>query len=168
MCTVKYPHFSRFCQAKCSFLNPKSYLISLQSTLILGILFFSLSNSYASFEDLAAGSKSNSLAGAFVAMIDFPEAIFINAAGLCQISTLSSTIYYARPFGLKDLAYTNLYAVIPFKGNAIGCALHSYGNTLYRETIFSFAFSHRFTKQFMVGTTLNYDHLYIHNYGRYS
>jgi len=129
-------------------------------TLILNIYL-----AHASFEDLTIGARHNALAGAGVALSDDPDALYVNPGGLSQIKTLGATLFYARPFGMKELSYGNFSAVLPWRDISIGLGVQSYGNQVYKENTFSSSFSHHLTRHLFVGATLKYAHLAIPKYG---
>jgi hypothetical protein len=120
---------------------------------------------YAAFEDLAVGSRYNAYAGACVALADDPEALYINPAGLSQINAYSATLFYARPFGLKELAYGSLSAITPIRNFSVGIGIQNYGNSVYQENTFSFALARQLTQHCMIGATIRYAHLAIKKYG---
>lgn len=144
-------------------MTSKSWVIFVFLTVIS--LLFRTTNATAGFEDLIVGARYNSLAGAGVAMANDPEAIYVNPAGLSQLDAFSTTLFYARPFGLKELSYGSLSAVLPVHSISFGLAVQSFGNNVYKENTFSSGIAYQLTRHLMIGATIRYAYLAIHKYG---
>ncbi|MDZ7331932.1 MAG: helix-hairpin-helix domain-containing protein [candidate division KSB1 bacterium] len=128
------------------------------------LLFFS-STVDASFELKGSSARVQGLGLAYVGLANTPEAIFINSSGLAQLKGFASSIYYTRPFGLKELNYGSIVAMAatPPANVALGC-LH-FGNELYSEQSFILALARPFRNNFFYGINLHYMKLQITGYG---
>ena len=146
-------------------MNSKLAIVSRIILLFMFLIILCIPAAHAGFEDLPVGARSNAFAGACVALANDPEALYINPAGLSQIEAFGTTLFYARPYGLKELAYGSLSAVVPTRGISLGMSIQSYGNSVYKENTFSSAVAHQLSRHLMIGATIRYAHLSIRRYG---
>jgi len=126
---------------------------------------FSFHPCRASFENLSVGARPIALGGAFVGLADNADAIFINPAGIGRIDNLDISIFHARPYGIKELAYSTCGLVYPNRYLSFGTAIQSYGYDDYRETNFIIALSRGFSKRIYYGMNICYMTLQIKGYG---
>ncbi len=121
--------------------------------------------SYASFELRGSSARVQALGLAYVGLANTPEAIFINSSGLAQSQGFSSSIYYTRPFGIKELNYGSLVAMTstPLANVAAGCI--NFGNELYSEISLILAVARPLGQNFYYGINLHYMKLQIDGYG---
>lgn len=119
----------------------------------------------ASFELKGSSARVQGLGLAYVGLANTPEAIFINSSGLAQLKGFASSIYYTRPFGIKELNYGSIVATMstPLANVALGCL--NFGNELYNELSFILAFARHYRNNFFYGINLHYMKLQIAGYG---
>ncbi len=121
--------------------------------------------SHAGLEDLSLSAKGRGLADATSVMTEDPSQIFGNPAAIFS-SHLQCALTYARPFGLKALDYGHITLALPYKSLTLGSAAKTFGNDLYREMVFSFAWSYHLHKDLFIGSCFRYGTVAIQNYGK--
>ena len=144
------------------FLNHR--LKTLNFGLILFVLLFAKTGS-ASFETPGAGARSIALGGAFTGLVDNSDAIFINPAGIAQIISPDISVFYARPYGMRELAYSSIGAVYPKSIVSIGAAAQTQGHDLYRESVYILSLARGSSGKVYYGLNVRYMTLQIKNYG---
>lgn len=147
-----------------NFLQPWIYNKGYKLFLLI-ITSLSLQPCYPSFENLTVGARPLALGGAFVGLADNSDAIFINPAGIGRIETINISGFYARPYGLKELAHRTLGMVYPNRYFSFGAAIQAYGYNLYNETSFTLALSRGYLKKIYYGLSIRYMRLRIKGYG---
>ena len=141
-------------------------VIKIKSLFILLVLLFSFVESiFASFEISGNGARSRAMGLAYVGLADSPDVIFINCSGLAQIRQTSLNLFYSRPFGMKELSFGSMAAVLPTIVGHFGAGIVSYGNEIYREQTVMFAFSRSVRKKLYLGINFHYMKLQINGYG---
>ena len=131
---------------------------------LLAFLIISTSTR-ASFEDLGVGARAIAMGEAFVGLANASDAIFMNPAGISTLRGYEISVFYARPFGLKELAYQTLACTwpTPYFNPAIG--IQTFGYSVYRETVFNFTCAHHYQRKIFYGLNCRYMTLAIQNYG---
>jgi hypothetical protein len=128
------------------------------------IIFYTLTISVIS--QYNPGAKQISLSNSDVALSNDVFSIFNNPAGLSQMNWREVGIYYSpAPFGLKELSngYVAYHEPTSIGSFAIGGM--TYGYELYRESKISLGYSYNYKNKFFTGIVINYQTVFIHNYG---
>ncbi len=131
----------------------------------LSSLVFLSQVTFAAFEDLATGSRSAGLAGAFVAVPRSAENLLTNPAAISVLNGISVHLFYTKPFGLTEMKQGNASVIFPFSGKSFGCGVQSFGNDKYGENTFYAGLSAPISKSIFVGSTIRYANLNISGYG---
>ena len=147
----------------------KIFIFFIKSTqflfILLTILTLLCKNSYASFELNGSSARIQAMGQAYVALANTPGAIFINCSGLAQLNYPAASVFYSQPFGLKELSYGSIAAIIPTQFGAIATGITCFGNELYREQSLLFSVSRSMRQKFYYGVNLHYMKLQIQGYG---
>lgn len=120
---------------------------------------------WASFEDLGIGARQQGMGEAFVALANTSDAVFWNPAGLAGPPDFEVSTYYARPFGLKELAHNTLSLRMPVGKINAGLGIQSFGYAVYRENSYTAGIAGNFQGKLGYGINLKYLSLSIKNYG---
>ncbi len=140
--------------------NSKKYL-----PIALCIFLLFPTKAYTSFELSGSSARVQAMGHAYVGLANTPEAIFINCSGLAQLSNTNLSIYYTRPFGMRELNYGSFAAIVPTSIATFGAGLISFGNQHYREQSFIFSINRSKKQNFYYGLNLHYMKLQISDYG---
>lgn len=144
-----------------NFLNNHLFLVFLAF-----IIFFSIRNGNAQFENTDLGARAVGLNGAFTSLSDNSLAIFYNPSGLGQIKYRDFSVFYSpAPFGLTELSTAALTFAEPLKYGTIGAGLRTYGFDLYKETCILLSYGNSYKNRIFYGANFNFYHLNIQNYG---
>lgn len=130
--------------------------------LIFIILHSSL---HASFELQGNSARVQAMGQAYIGLANTPEAIFINCGGLAQITNPSFSMYFTKPYGLKELLQGACSASIPTKSGTFATGINYFGNEFYQEQSLLLSFSRSLQQKFYWGISLHYMKLQIANYG---
>jgi hypothetical protein len=120
---------------------------------------------HAAFEYFPLGARSAALSGACVALPLGPESVFCNSAACVSPQRRSLLVYYARPYGLRELgmaAFSYLHGV---EAVTAAVAASLFGGELYRECTLYAAVSGNIAPSIQVGFTAKLYHVAITNYG---
>ncbi len=132
-------------------------------TLFLMIYFFLLSTVFPQTE---AGARSTAVAGADISSAGNVFAHFINPAGTAFLGGREAGIFYSpAPFGLTELASSNVAWSEPFGFGTISAGFNTYGFELYRETGLSAGFAGILNQNLSYGFSIEYRNISIKNYG---
>jgi hypothetical protein len=132
---------------------------------ILILILFLYIESFSAFEDTDNGARSIGMGSAFVGLANDSYGIFYNPAGIRTFDNRDVSLFYSRPFGLKELSYVTVTFVQPFKFFNLGTSIKTYGFELYRENIFILSFAKNYEEIFYYGFNVKYFDLNIKNYG---
>jgi comEA protein len=145
------------------------FLSSLNYKKFLLIMFFiSLlpqAKVYAGFELKGSSARIQAMGQAYVGLANTPDAIFINCGGLAQLTNTSFSIFYSRPFEMKELNYGSLAAIIPTRVGNFATGLISFGTEVYHEQSLIFSIDRSAKQNFFYGFNLHYMKLQIDGYG---
>jgi hypothetical protein len=131
---------------------------------ITGLLIFLLSN--CTFAQVNAGARQIAISNSDVAQCNDVFSLFNNPAGLSQLNWREIGLYYSpSPFGLKELANGFFSYLEPTRYGAIAVGAMTYGFELYKENEICLGYSNRFEKNFFAGIAINYNNVFIKNYG---
>jgi hypothetical protein len=120
---------------------------------------------YGSFSELPIGGRAIGMASAYVAVALGPESIFYNPGGLSQSTVPTLSLFFSRPYGLKELSYETISTAIPTHIGSFGLAFHTFGYTLYRENMAAFGWSYAYRRRLFFGLLLRTTRIQIKNYG---
>ncbi|MGD8780314.1 MAG: hypothetical protein PVH88_15285 [Ignavibacteria bacterium] len=132
---------------------------------ILSIAFLVLFSGKSSAQ-LNPGARQIALANSSVAQDNDVFALFNNPAGLSFSSNNQLGVFYSpAPFGLSELANGFSGYKHNFQFGTVAAGYMTYGFELYRENMFTIAYSNFIDKKFSVGAAINYHTLSIERYG---
>lgn len=139
--------------------------IFISFSLLILILILIPQNVSGAFEDLPVGCRAIGLGSAFVAIAEGPESIPINPAGIAQNPNFTLSLFFSRPYGIKEMTYEtlSLSTSIPFGCFGFNCL--TYGHDLYRENIMSLAWALNVQNRWYYGVSIRIAHLQIKKYG---
>lgn len=115
--------------------------------------------------DLPVGARALAMGGAYVALANTADAVFLNPGGLAQLHAVQASLFYQKPFGLDDVDFGTVSVTFPILGYRVGIGLLNIGNSLYKEQWFTLAFAHDFRKKIFYGLAFNHQRLDIATYG---
>lgn len=142
------------------FINSKKcYLVTFYILLMFQI------NVYAGFELNGSSARIQAMGQAYVGLANTPDAIFINCSGLAQVTNTSFSVFYTRPFGMKELNYGSVSAVVPTSFGKFATGLTSFGNEFYHEQSFILSINRSARQNIYYGFNLHYMKLQISGYG---
>lgn len=133
--------------------------------IIFLILLLFQTNINAGFELKGSSARIQAMGQAYVGLANTPDAIFINCGGLAQLTSTSLTIFYSRPFGMKELNYGSLAAIVPTRIGNFAAGLISFGNEAYHEQSVILSINRSAKQNFFYGFNLHYMKLQIDGYG---
>ncbi|MCU0644551.1 MAG: hypothetical protein MUC94_09845 [bacterium] len=134
--------------------------------LLLFIIFVLLhSPLLASFELNGNSTRARAMGQAYIGLANTPDAIFINCAGLAQINHPSVSLYFTKPFGLKELLQGACSASFPTTLGNFSTGANYFGNEIYQEQSLLLSFSRSVRQRFSWGINLHYMKLQIAKYG---
>jgi hypothetical protein len=113
------------------------------------------------------GIRSQAMGGTGVAHSSDAEAIFANPALCATLPGASATIFYSRPFGLREVNLASLAASARIAGLGCGLAVIDFGNEIYHDQYFHLAAARAFGKDspLALALALQARHLSIRGYG---
>jgi len=113
------------------------------------------------------GIRSQAMGGAGAAEMPDAEAIFVNPALLANLTGASVTLFYSRPFGLREVDLASIAAAVKIAGLGCGLAIVDFGNSVYHDRYYHAALARSFGSDsrfaFSIGAQLK--HLSIQGYG---
>lgn len=134
--------------------------------LIATVLAVGQSTGGAPLDDLPTGARPLGLAGAYVAVANTAEAVFLNPAGLARTHGLHVSLFYQRPFGLEELSLGSAAASLPLKQHRIGLGITTFGNALYRRWNFTLSYANHYRDKLFFGANARYRSVSIEGYGQ--
>jgi len=142
------------------FFNSKKYCL-----VIFFLLLLLQIKVHAGFELQGSSARFQAMGQAGVGLANNPDAIFINCSGLAQLKGLALSAYYTRPFGMKELNFGSLAAIVPTSIGSFATGLASFGNEIYREQSVILSLSRSVKQNIYYGFNLHYMKLQISGYG---
>jgi competence ComEA-like helix-hairpin-helix protein len=133
--------------------------------ILLNTVVLVQANVHASFELKGSSARIQGMGQAYVGLANTPDAIFINCSGLAQLAQTSLSIFYTRPFGMKELSYSSFAAIIPTSLGNFATGITSFGNDIYREQSLILSINRSFKQKIYYGFNLHYMKLQISGYG---
>ena len=119
-------------------------------------------------ENLSSGSRAIGMGSAFIAMSEGAETIFFNPAGISGNSHPTLSFFITHLFGLQELSYETISAVLPFSFGHFGIAFKSFGQTKYRENGLTLGLAARFGRWLSIGILFQTVNIQIQKYGSYT
>lgn len=119
----------------------------------------------ASFELKGSSARIHAMGQAYVGLANTPEAIFINCSGLAQLRKSAFSVFYTRPFGMKELNYVSFAAIFPTQIGIFATGITSFGNEIYHEQSLLISMNRAMKQKLYYGFNLHYMKLQINNYG---
>lgn len=117
------------------------------------------------FELAPSGARPAGLAGAFVALADDANSLWLNPAGMALVPSITVTSFYTRLYGMEELPSVMAGGVIPTRLAAVGAAYSGLGGELYRESALGLSVSRGIRSRVWLGATARMLSLSIRNYG---
>lgn len=113
------------------------------------------------------GARMQAMGGAGAAEPFDAEAIYSNAALLSELRGASMTLFYSRPFGLREINLASLAASARVAGFGLGLAMVDFGDEVYHDRYYHAAAARRFGDRtaFALGLSIQLRHLSIRGYG---
>lgn len=134
--------------------------------IILIVILFYCSTSWAAFEYKEAGARPLAIGGAFCALANDINAIYWNPAGLADLSKMQLTCMYTRLFWMEELPYQLISCSLPLKKWGTGAvSYHQFGPAVYKEQTLIFAHGFSLNEYIKVGYNLKNLNLKIEEYG---
>ena len=134
-------------------------------TIVIILTFLTPKRSFVIAQDLPVGARSLGMGGAYVALANTSDALFLNPGGLSQIDGTHITIFYQKPFGLEDVNFGSAAASISIWKTRLNFGVTTFGNNLFNEQTFSLAFSHHYQRRIFYGVAVRYKSISIENHG---
>ena len=116
-------------------------------------------------EDLPVGGRAIGMGSAYVAVAQGAESVYYNPAGLSFSKGVSLSLFASRPYGLRELTYETISAVLPSPFGNFGINLQTYGYHLYRENTIALGWGYHYHKRVYYGILCRMNQLRIKNYG---
>lgn len=125
-------------------------------SVVLVIVLFSYSE--AAFEEKEISAKVSASGSAYSAESNSAFSIFLNPAGLADLTFLSLASSYYQLYELKEFSGGNLAFCLPLKSNiGLGIGLQTFGKSdFYLENLYTVAGGIRFKEKFQVGMSIKY------------
>lgn len=113
------------------------------------------------------GVRMQAMGGSGAAEPRDAEAIYSNAALLSELRGASMTLFYTRPFGLREVNLASLAASARVAGFGLGVAMIDFGDEVYHDQYYHAAAARRFGEKsaFALGLSVQLRHLSIRGYG---
>jgi len=111
------------------------------------------------------GARAEAMSGAYVALANTADALFVNPAGLTRAPANSITLFYQRPFGLTDLNYGALSGNFSILSLQAGFGAVSLTSPLFSEQTFVGALAHNFRNRLHYGIAASFWRTSIQGYG---
>ena len=92
-------------------------------------------------QDYNLGVRAQAMGGSGIALATDAEGQFINPATLAQVPGKAVTLFYSRPFGIKDLALSSLAASAALKRISFGAAFVHLGLKQFEDQNFLSSFA---------------------------
>ncbi len=111
-------------------------------------------------QDYNLGARAQALGGSGVAHAADPEGQFINPATLAQVPRKAVTIFYSRPFGIKEITLSSVAASAAFGNMSIGGAVAHLAQAQFEDQNYQLTFAlkvplpaarRKAAKQFLLG-----------------
>jgi hypothetical protein len=120
---------------------------------------------YTAFEYFPLGARSAALSGACVALPLGPESVFYNPAACVLPQQRSLLVYYARPYGLRELEMAAFSYLHGAETVTALVAATMVGGEFYRERTLYAAVAGNIAPTIQVGATAKLYHVAIAGYG---
>lgn len=115
-------------------------------------------------QDINSGARIASLANTGVALQDV-WSMQANQAGISALKTPVASISYLSNYIGSEISTQSAIFVYPFKSQAFGFGVQSYGFSAYKENRFSFSYARNFNNLIFAALNFNIHQLEIHKYG---
>ena len=122
------------------------------------LIFVFVQNCYAAGDNYALGARSSGMANASVTLSDL-WSIHHNQAGLANIQTITTGIYYQNRFGLNELGVQGFAMALPIQEvskGVVGVSVTYFGYSQYNDSKIGLAYSKQLGKKYSVGLQLDY------------
>lgn len=119
----------------------------------------------AGLDTLSSGARALGMGGAYVALANTADALFLNPGGLGLITGIEASLFYQKPFGLQDINFGTISLSFPMNDFHIGLGLVKLGNKVYNEQSVVLGLSHHVEHKIYYGLALRYQSLQITGYG---
>ena len=138
-----------------------------RSLKIIGmVLLFRVALLYAALEDLPNGAKPLAMGGAYCGAAQSPENLFYNPAAVCLKKGVKTVVFTDRLYGLKELRHNGFSSGICLRNMTLAVGIQTFGNSKYKENVFSLGVAKKFFRSVYLGADLRYGMVGIKGYGR--
>ena len=131
---------------------------------LLLMLFLPAELTYAGFERRNLGARSLGLGGALISFGEDPWSFYSNPARALKSRELG-LFFVPSLYGLPEVKSAGASYLDSFAGIDVSCAVQTFGLEVYRESVVSAGASMPVFDFLFLGTNMNYNHLFIENYG---
>jgi hypothetical protein len=121
----------------------------------------------AAFEEISIGARFAGMGSASVADRG-TESLFFTPAGIGTETSISTSFFFVRPYGIRELAAHSATVVLPTRAGNFGFGMLATGRSVYRETTLALAWSRRIGKRFVPGLAVRMLGLRIEKYGSWN
>lgn len=124
-------------------------------------------------QDYSLGVRAQALGGSGVAFANDPEGQFINPAVLTQVPGKALTLFYSRPFGIKEISLSSVSASAGLGKLSFGAAAVHLGQTYFNDHTYLLSLAlkpslpsarGKTAKHFSVGMQTAFRHVRVSNY----
>ncbi len=130
------------------------------------IILFILLSTRNIVSQISGGANSISMANSDIAINSDVFSLFKNPAGLALNKNREIGIFYSPfPFGIKELANSNIVYLEPTSFGNFSAAINTYGFDLYKENQLRIGYSNQIVKDLYIGLSLYYHSVTIKRYG---
>lgn len=130
----------------------------MQKLIYIFLLTFFIQCSFAAGDNYGLGARSGGMANASVTLSDL-WSIHHNQAGLANIESITTGIYYQNRFGLNELGVQGVALALPIQEmskGVIGVSVTYFGYSQYSDSKIGLAYSKMLGKKYSVGLQLDY------------
>lgn len=121
---------------------------------------------HAAFDYPAYSARNAAMANSYIASTFARDGFLMNPALLSNLTSFYAALNYSQLFNLNDLRYATGMVGMSLKSFGVGLGVEDFGNTLYRETKFTFSASKLFYNNVLaIGLSFQFYNVSVENYG---
>jgi hypothetical protein len=115
--------------------------------------------------ELPVGARALAMGAAYAGLANSAEAVWLNPAGLVQMTASNISFYYAKPYGIKTLHLGAVSLTFPLRGLRLGSGVRVFGQSGYQSSTACAAISCRAWQKVCYAVSLHFNTLQIGRYG---
>ena len=115
--------------------------------------------------DEGAGARALAMGSAYVAVANTADAVFLNPGGLATLDVAQVTLFYQKPFGLRELNVGSVSLSLDLFRQRVAVGLTTLGDARFRENSLAVAYSRDWGARFFYGAALRLQQIVISGYG---